>query len=47
MAKKIPVKGKKYSRFFPFDRNIVGSVADPFSSQMVVRAVIASGTVTE
>ena len=47
LAKKIPVNGKKYSRFFPFDRNFVGPVADPFSSQMVVRVVVAGRTVTE
>ena len=47
LAKKIPVNGKKYSRFFPFDRNFVGPVADPFSSQMVVWVVVAGRTVTE
>jgi hypothetical protein len=45
--KKNPVKGKRYSRSFPFDRNFAGSVSRPFSSKLVVWAGVATITVTE
>jgi hypothetical protein len=46
-AKKIPAKGKRYSRSFPFDRNFAGPVSRPFSSKLVVWAFGSTITVTE
>lgn len=47
IAKKIPVKGKRYSRSFAFDRNFTGSVIDPSPPNWWFGLLVADDRITE